>query len=189
MNTSDDTLAQYLARVGERKPAPGGGAVTAICGAQACALIEMVSRYSRHERCPGIAARAADNASRLTQLADEDSRAFSRVMQADDAGLHQALLDATTIPAQMIELCAEHTADLEFLLESGAPRLLPDMGIAASLLTAAIHAGELLILANLPALQEAGLWYRARAKEAQKHRERLEAIVDVTVTRIQALLP
>jgi hypothetical protein len=39
------TVAEFLARLAARTPTPAGGAVAALCTAQAAALVAMVARY------------------------------------------------------------------------------------------------------------------------------------------------
>ena len=42
------TINEYLTVLGSTAPAPGGGAAAALTGAQACALAEMVCRFTEN---------------------------------------------------------------------------------------------------------------------------------------------
>ena len=46
----DEKISDFLARLADRVPAPGGGAAAALHAAQAAALLGMVARYSTGER-------------------------------------------------------------------------------------------------------------------------------------------
>ncbi|WP_411142455.1 cyclodeaminase/cyclohydrolase family protein [Streptomyces sp. x-80] len=46
----DEKISDFLARLADRLPAPGGGASAALHAAQAAALLGMVARYSTGEK-------------------------------------------------------------------------------------------------------------------------------------------
>ena len=45
----DEKIGDFLARLADRVPAPGGGATAALHAAQGAALLGMVARYSSGE--------------------------------------------------------------------------------------------------------------------------------------------
>jgi formiminotetrahydrofolate cyclodeaminase len=90
---ADATLSGFLARLASGAPTPGGGAVAALTGAQAAALLAMAVRVSAGDHgaasAPGAGAadtpllRSLDDVRRkLLDLATEDGVAFAGVMTA-----------------------------------------------------------------------------------------------------------
>src|SRR5262245_33046677 len=81
------TLHDFLAQVGAKTPAPGGGAVASAAGAIAAALAKMVVSYSigkkslaEHQPMLQQAAGSLERASALLlALADEDAAAYGLV--------------------------------------------------------------------------------------------------------------
>jgi formiminotetrahydrofolate cyclodeaminase len=67
-------VAEFLAALGERTPAPASGAATALTGALAAALTELAARFAEDEQAV-VRAKAATM--RLVELADEDSEAYT----------------------------------------------------------------------------------------------------------------
>jgi formiminotetrahydrofolate cyclodeaminase len=74
---SEQRVADLLAAIGERTPAPASGAATALTGALAAALAELASRYAGDD---AGTARARDLARELVLLGDEDAAAYSAFM-------------------------------------------------------------------------------------------------------------
>jgi len=67
-------VAEFLAALGERTPAPASGAATALTGALAAALTELAARFAEDDQAV-VRAKAATM--RLVELADEDSEAYT----------------------------------------------------------------------------------------------------------------
>ncbi|MEP6812524.1 MAG: cyclodeaminase/cyclohydrolase family protein [Actinomycetota bacterium] len=67
-------VAEFLAALGERTPAPASGAATALTGALAAALTELAARFAEDE---DAIVRAKAATMRLVELADEDSAAYT----------------------------------------------------------------------------------------------------------------
>src|SRR4051812_19516851 len=86
------SVADLVARLAARAPAPGGGAPAAIAGAIGCATGAMAARYTpgpkwadRSATAEALAAELDDAAARLLALADEDAAAFAAVGAARKA--------------------------------------------------------------------------------------------------------
>src|SRR3954465_15599950 len=82
----DARMAEWLGQLAERAPAPGGGAVAAVCAASAAALLEMVANYTtgkkwedREESMKAVIVEVAELRARAAQLADDDEAAFGAV--------------------------------------------------------------------------------------------------------------
>jgi formiminotetrahydrofolate cyclodeaminase len=74
---SEQRVADLLAAIGERTPAPASGAATALTAALAAALAELAARYAGNE---ADAARAQELVANLLRLADEDAAAYTAFM-------------------------------------------------------------------------------------------------------------
>ncbi len=74
---SEQRVAELLAAIGDRTPAPASGAATALTGALAAALAELASRYAGDDEA---VARAHELALELVRLGDADAAAYSAFM-------------------------------------------------------------------------------------------------------------
>jgi methenyltetrahydrofolate cyclohydrolase len=70
-------VAELLAAIGARTPAPASGAATALTAALAAALAELAARYAGDE---AAAERANTLAAELVELGDEDAEAYAAFM-------------------------------------------------------------------------------------------------------------
>jgi formiminotetrahydrofolate cyclodeaminase len=77
MTLSELQVGELLAALGERTPAPASGAATALTAAIAGALVELAGRFAGDEQS---VVRAKVLWSRLSELADEDSAAYTAFM-------------------------------------------------------------------------------------------------------------
>ena len=75
---SELRVAELLAAIGERTPAPASGAATAVTGALGAALAELAARYAGDEEGAG---RAHVLAAELLRLGDEDAAAYAAFME------------------------------------------------------------------------------------------------------------
>jgi formiminotetrahydrofolate cyclodeaminase len=77
MKLSELRVSELLSALGERTPAPASGAATAVAAALAAALVELAGRFAGDDQA---VARARLLSSRLAELADEDSDAYTAFM-------------------------------------------------------------------------------------------------------------
>src|SRR3954469_23345990 len=82
----DARMSDWLGQLADRTPAPGGGAVAALCAASSAALLEMVANYTtggkwadREEAMKVVLAEAGELRARAAQLAQDDAEAFGAV--------------------------------------------------------------------------------------------------------------
>jgi len=87
----DNKIKDFLEEVASSAPTPGGGAVAAVTGASAAALVEMVINLTNKQSLPlrgnlelrtKNLTRAKTLRQKLLELADEDASAFGAVMTA-----------------------------------------------------------------------------------------------------------
>jgi formiminotetrahydrofolate cyclodeaminase len=105
MALSELQVGEFLAALGERTPAPASGAATALTAALAAALVELAARFAGDEQ---TVVRAKTLWSRLSELADEDSDAYTEFMR-DRSAANRARIVA--VPEE-IAACADEVAEL-----------------------------------------------------------------------------
>lgn len=76
------TIEQFQKELSSKSPTPGGGVVAALAAQFSASLIEMVCNLTKGDGLLGIEHRAREIKKRLVRLADEDARAFQKVMEA-----------------------------------------------------------------------------------------------------------
>ena len=105
MTLSEQRVGDLLAALGERTPAPASGVATALTAALAAALVELAGRFAEDE--PSVV-RAKALWSRLSELADEDSAAYTAFMVERNAETRARIID---VPEE-IAACADEIAAL-----------------------------------------------------------------------------
>jgi formiminotetrahydrofolate cyclodeaminase len=125
MSIKNQTIEKFLDSVASKTPTPGGGAVAAVTGAMAASLVEMVCNltigkksYPKvQDEMIKVAERASELSIKLLGLADRDSEAFEKVMEAykteDKNKIKAALLVAIEVP----EKTAEYSENVRELAE------------------------------------------------------------------------
>ncbi|MCE7973082.1 MAG: hypothetical protein DYG92_01965 [Leptolyngbya sp. PLA1] len=150
------TLAAFLQQVGDKTPAPGGGAVASVVGALGAALARMVVSYTRgkkafaaHEHELADADRALLNAVNLMmRLAEEDAQAYGMVnelsrLPEDDPrrdALPVAVAASVQVPLAVVAACVDLLRLFERLAVGTNRHLRSDLAIAAVLADAAARA-------------------------------------------------
>jgi methenyltetrahydrofolate cyclohydrolase len=168
------TLSDFLAELASDSPAPGGGSVAALSGALAAGLTSMVAnltigkpKYAEAEAdMRSVLARSEALRLELEQLIEEDRQAFDRVMAAmklpketaeDQAGrtaaLQSALVDAASVPLDVMGKCVEVISLARVAAEKGNRNAVSDAGVAALMARAGTHAARLNVMINLPGIK------------------------------------
>lgn len=136
----DEKISDFLARLADRVPAPGGGASAALHAAQAAALLGMVARYSTGEK---YAAHQADIERIITET--DELRAVALQLAEDDAAAFTSVTDAYKMPKDTDEAKAARSAAIAKALVGAAK---PPAEVIAAALVAVEFAEELLPIGN-----------------------------------------
>lgn len=176
-------FSQILSAMAEATPTPGGGTASALAGAMAAALVEMVcgltvgrEKFAAvREEVRRARERAAALRARLLALAEEDASAYSALSAAyklpkrtdeekaaRSEAIQQALRAATETPLRTAEAAAEVAALARLMVEKGNPSAASDAGVAALLAEAAVQGAALSVCTNLRGLKDADFTHRAR---------------------------
>ena len=138
-------VAEFLAALGERTPAPASGAATALTAALAAALTELAARFAEDEEAV-VRAKAATM--RLVELADEDSEAYTAFMADRNAETRARIV---AVPEE-IAARADEVAELaRAVLAQLSSSVAGDAEAAIELAEAASRVARRLAALNLPA--------------------------------------
>ncbi|MBV8991661.1 MAG: cyclodeaminase/cyclohydrolase family protein [Solirubrobacterales bacterium] len=185
MALEDRTLADVLAQIAAREPAPGGGTAAAVGAATGAALVEMAAGFALRsaeggERRPGrVRDRARALRAELLTLAEADLSSYRPVLEAlaldRDSPRRVPTLRAALSAAAMVPLAiaagAAEVAELGVLIAGESSReLIGDAVTAVLLAEAATCAASKLVELNLRTTPE-----DKRLGEAQKYAARAAA--------------
>ena len=120
-------VADLLAAIGERTPAPASGAATAVTAALAAALAELSARYAGNEE---DAERAHTLAAELVELGDADAAAYNAFMANRN---EETRAEIVRIPEEIARLADEATELALRAAEKLSPSVAGDAGAAAEL--------------------------------------------------------
>jgi len=171
-----ETLEEFLRRLAEASPTPGGGSAAALCGAVASALAGMVAGLALgktgYENVQSdvrdVVHKAEALRRRFTELVTLDSDAFENVSLAykmkkgTDAeratrreAIQHSLKEATLVPLETMERAVETLHIAQDALEKGARSAFTDAGAAGLLAKACLEAAHLNVRVNVASLEDA----------------------------------
>ena len=158
------TVTDFLERLAARTPTPAGGAVAALCVAQAAGLVAMVARYCG---TPALVELAELQVARAQRLMVEDEEAFAAVAEAwglprgdaadDDvrrSAIGSALLAASEPQAQVVETAVEVLVLIDVLRPSARVGLLSDLVAAGEVARAGSAIARMNVESNLSRLPD-----------------------------------
>jgi glutamate formiminotransferase len=156
-------------------PAPGGGSVAALMGALGASLGGMVANLSAGKRgwddkleyFSNWAVKAQQLKDELLLLVDEDTAAFSKVMDAfalpkesaEEKTARSASIEAATkyaaeVPLKVMATASKSYALLAEMAERGNPASVSDVGVGALAIRACIEGAALNVRINLGQLKD-----------------------------------
>jgi glutamate formiminotransferase/formiminotetrahydrofolate cyclodeaminase len=180
------SVRDLAARLASRDPTPGGGSASALAGALAAALVEMVCELtvgrpdSAHVDpiARQIGSAAADLRRALLDAAEEDAQAYDRVaaarrlpretdaeQAARRAAIAEATVTATEVPLRVVQLAMEVLRLAAQIAPLGNRNAISDAGVAALLAAAGARGAAFNVTINLPSLPEG---HALRAEAARR---------------------
>lgn len=175
MKLIDMQVKEYLKVLKSDAPAPGGGSVSALAGAQGVALFSMVAdltlgkeKYADYQEiCRSAKERGASLYAELVESVDRDTEAFNLVSAAfkmpkekdeEKAARKQAIADgtlvATEVPFHTMELGYEGLMLAKSMIGRSNPNAASDLGVAILNLTGCIKGAWLNVKINLPGVKD-----------------------------------
>ena len=169
------TLSDFSAETASESPAPGGGSIAAYVGALGAALGTMVANLSSHKRgwderwqeFSDWAEKGQGYAQELLRLVDEDTRAFTVVMDAfgmpkasdaekteRKAAIQVATKYATEVPFKVMETSLASMAVIKAMAETGQETSVSDAGVGALCARTAVMGAYLNVKINAAQLAD-----------------------------------
>jgi len=144
------TLKEYLDRLADKAPVPGGGSAAALAGALGAGLMSMVAQYSVGKGATPAIEREIKKTFRETQrirrrlleLVDLDAKAYLKLRESKNAPpsvRKAAVIRAREVPLEVCRLCYKAVDHAPFLVESGNKYLIADVAVACELLLSAFN--------------------------------------------------
>jgi len=170
----DARMSDWLSQLADRTPAPGGGAVAALCAASSAALLEMVANYTtggkwadREEAMKAVVTEVAELRARAAARAQDDAEAFGAVgaayglprstpqeKEARTAAIQEATRGAAEPPVQVGRVASRLVALADEMVEPANPNVLSDVGVAAATARAALSGSVTNITVNAAFLRD-----------------------------------
>ncbi len=153
------TILDFVDTTASESPAPGGGSVSALCGALGAALGAMVANLSANKKTweeqtnffSALAEQLQNLKTQLLQLIDKDTHAFNEVMKAfalpktteqekekRKKAIDEATYQAMLIPYQTMKVALSCIETMETLVEKGNPNSLSDAGVGTLCIRTAV---------------------------------------------------
>ena len=204
------TVSAFADEVSSESPAPGGGSVAALAGSLGAALSAMVGNLTVGKKgyeaawagLSDLAVRAQGLKARLLAAVDEDTAAFTAIMEAGrlpkaspeekaarEESLQLAYRQASLVPFRSAELCLEVIHCAAIAAEKGNVNSVSDAGVGALVGFAGLEGAVLNVLINLGSVADkafaADLASRAEGLVQEGARAK-EAVVAKVRSLIQA---
>ena len=175
MKLIDLKMNEYLDILFSDAPAPGGGSVSALAGAQAAALMGMVAnltigkkKYAEWEEdCKAAKVKAEDLYRRFAEAIDKDTEAYSLVAAAfkmpketdeektaRSKAIADGTIEATKVPFGVMQMADEGLAIVQEMLGKSNPNALSDLGVAVLNLMSCMKGAWLNVKINLPGVKD-----------------------------------
>ena len=175
MKLSDRRFSDLLEAFRAPEPTPGGGSASALTGAVGAALLAMVASLdkSRAEtaedsnRLRAAGEKCASLSQRLSDLIDEDSRAYDAVVAAFKLAkgteaekstrsirIQEALRGATEVPLEVMRASGDALEQGVVVTQFGNLNARSDAQVGVELLRAAVRGAKLNVEINLESLKD-----------------------------------
>lgn len=162
-------LQEFANETSSESPAPGGGSISAYCGAMGAALGTMVANLSSHKRgwdhkweeFSDWAQKGINYQNQLLDLVDEDTNAFNKIMEAfrlpkesqkDIEARNDAIQKATKYaietPFKLMETAYQSMEVMKAMAQIGNPNSITDAAVGALCATTAVRGAFLNVKIN-----------------------------------------
>lgn len=198
---ASSTITHFLSELASSSPAPGGGSVAALSGALGAALSSMVCNLTLgKEKYVDVEADIKEVfctseklRKDLTDLIDEDTKAFNDVMKAfkmpketedqkkrRSKAIQEGYKKSALVPMRTAKLCAEVFDVALVVAKKGNTNSITDAGVSALMAYAGVQAAILNVRINLGSIKDEDF--------VTQQRKELELIEDVSIKRTEEIM-
>ncbi|XMB72815.1 cyclodeaminase/cyclohydrolase family protein [Mycoplasmatota bacterium WC30] len=182
MKLVDLSVKEFLNELSSKSPAPGGGSVAALSGANAVSLVMMVSSLTTKKKKFRALSEEIQNEYKkiiesfvsakelFVQYIDDDTCAFNEVMAAfklpketeseldvRNSAIEKATIGCIKTPMEVAALALELLRKMELIIKHSNRNTTSDQGVAVLLLSAAFKGAAMNVKINLPGLSQKDL--------------------------------
>jgi len=168
-------LSEFADETSSESPAPGGGSIAAYMGVLGASLSGMVANLSAHKRgwddrwdeFSNWAEKAENSKQQLLKMVDEDTKAFSKIMDAfglpkssdiekqeRKSAIQEATKYAIEVPYKVMQLSFESMETIKAMAEIGNPNSVTDAGVGALAARSAVIGAFLNVKINVGGLED-----------------------------------
>lgn len=174
-NLSEKSIKKFAELTSSESPAPGGGSISAYCGALGVSLGIMVANLSAHKRgwddewefYSNWGEKGVTLQEMLIDLVDQDTNAFNSIIKASslpkdsaenlkirDIEIQKATKNAIDVPFKIMHVCLESCYLLLAMAEKGNPNSISDVGVGMYCIHAAVNGAYLNVRINSKELKD-----------------------------------
>lgn len=206
MNFSMDEMNIFLEALASDTPAPGGGSVSALCGAVSAALVSMAASFTagrekyknKEAEMQRILLETRLLRKEFMRLMQSDIDAYSQYAQsakmpknseaeksARDEAMQQALLVSTEIPLKMIDACIIVEQLALSAVINATPYLITDAAAAAVIANAAAKTASYNVLINLQGISDKAVaaQYRLRMEQGLEQISKIAEEAEILLSK------
>ena len=209
MSFSDKSCSEFVEVLASKAPVPGGGGASAMVGALATALGNMVGsltvgkkKYAAVEeemralkdRCDRLQKDFLHLVERDAEVFEPLARAYSMPKNTEEEKAEKArvmeivLRDACSVPMEIMEKCCEAIDIIAVFAEKGSVIAISDAGVGAAFAKAALKGASLNVYINTKSMADRALAAELNAKcdrMLEEYTGKADAIFDSVLGRLK----
>ena len=209
MKITDNSCAEFVRVLATKAPVPGGGGASAMVGALATALGNMVGSltvgkkkyaaveeemWALKDRCDRLQKDFLHLVERDAEVFEPLARAYSMPKNTEEEKAEKArvmeivLRDACSVPMEIMEKCCEAIDIIAVFAEKGSVIAISDAGVGAAFAKAALKGASLNVYINTKSMADRALAEELNAKcdrMLEEYSGKADAIFDNVLGRLK----
>ena len=209
MSFSDKSCSEFVEVLATKAPVPGGGGASAMVGALATALGNMVGSltvgkkkyaaveeemWALKDRCDRLQKDFLHLVERDAEVFEPLARAYSMPKNTEEEKAEKArvmeivLRDACSVPMEIMEKCCEAIDIIAVFAEKGSVIAISDAGVGAAFAKAALQGASLNVYINTKSMADRALAAELNAKcdrMLEEYSGKADAIFDSVLGRLK----
>ncbi len=209
MGFSDKSCSEFVEVLATKAPVPGGGGASAMVGALATALGNMVGSltvgkkkyaaveeemWALKDRCDRLQKDFLHLVERDAEVFEPLARAYSMPKNTEEEKAEKArvmeivLRDACSVPMEIMEKCCEAIDIIAVFAEKGSVIAISDAGVGAAFAKAALKGASLNVYINTKSMADRALAAELNAKcdrMLEEYTGKADAIFDNVLGRLK----